>query len=156
MNVTPAYSHGGTAPRGWTAIPGTSVGAGNPIAVFHALPMPSGTLVCYNSGTAPVTFAIEAGGGALSNGQPPADGWILYPFCIRRRISQTFTLNAGDNVGFAMERMPCILPWIRTRITSIASGGNLVSYVSAMTHNPALAVVSAQNPLLMNSATEGM
>lgn len=150
MNVTPAYSHGGSS-SSWPAVAGTAIGAGNPISLLSGQGVGDCVFHCFNRGTAAVTFVVEESGGALNSttGLPPTNSWEIIPLTWTQ---QTITLAAGDSASLPIGSRG---PWLRTRITAINTGGQLESFVSLLQLTKIVVPVSAQNPIKANVATEG-
>lgn len=148
--LVPAYSHGGSGSSTWPAIPGTAVGAGNPISLLSGQGAGDGMIRCYNHGTASVVFVVEDSEGALTAGAPPSSSWQVIPLTWSQ---QTIQLDAGEAATLFVGGRG---PWIRTRITAITTGGSLESYINVLQLTKGTTPVSAQNPLLSNNATEGL
>lgn len=119
LQIRPTYSHGGETSGPWVAVSGTVTGSGRPISAVPAHPVniPVMVIVCA-TGTA--TVVLEANGGQLDdNGNPPAGEWVDVS-------GGGYDLTAGDTL---CKRLPPVMPYWRTRITAIAGGATVTSYV---------------------------
>lgn len=152
----PWYSHGGPNFPNWTGVAGTTNSSGLPIMIGGSSPVswawPCIFVKCEGGGGSATVF-IEVNGGALdSTGNPPTNDWL--------DITGGGVAMSTAGTNKICKTLEPTMPFVRTRITSIAGGATITSYVPLLyvqSQSGVYQVVSASYPPITSGVpTQGV
>ena len=158
LRFQPIYSHGPSSPdpKNFPPVSQTTNTSGNPVVLTSGYPVgwtwPTIFVKCEGGGGSATVF-IEVNGGALdSTGNPPANDWL--------DITGGGIAMSTAGTAKVCKNLDPSMPYVRTRITSIAGGATITSYVPliyVVQANGQYQAASASYPTLISGApTQGV